>query len=59
MHTLPMGDDLLPGTDRKRDRLTEKHVNLNVTYRHFVNSLAVGEYPGCQGFGANYFALSI
>jgi len=38
-----MGDDLLPGTDRRTDGRTEKHVNLTVTYRHFVIVLPIEE----------------
>jgi hypothetical protein len=41
MNILPVGEDLLQGTDRRTDGRTEKHVNLNVSYHHFVNALAI------------------
>ena len=44
-----MGKDLLQGTDRRTDGRTEKRVNLKVTYSHFINALAIEEYPGFQG----------
>ena len=53
MDIIPVGDDLLLGTHRRTDGRPEKPVNLKVTYVHFVNALAIEEYPCCQGFGAN------
>jgi len=47
MDILPVGDDLLPGTDRKTDGRIEKSVNLKFTYRHFVNALSRDEYLPC------------
>jgi hypothetical protein len=46
---LPVGKDLLQGTDRRTDGRAEKPVNLKVTYSHFINALAIEEYPGFQG----------
>ena len=44
MDFLPVGDDLLPGRDRKTDRRTEKRVYFKFTYRQYVNALAKDEY---------------
>ena len=53
MDIIPVGDDLLLGTHRRTDGRPEKCVNLKATYGNFVNALAIEEYSGCQGFGAN------
>jgi len=49
MNILSLGDDLLPGTDRRTGGRTEKRSNLKVSYRHFVNAVAIEEYPPFQG----------
>jgi hypothetical protein len=38
---LLVGDDLLPGTDRRTDGRTKKHVTFKDAYRHLVNALAI------------------
>jgi len=49
MNILSLGDDLLPGTDRRTGGRTEKRSNLKVIYCHFVNAVTLVEYPPCQG----------
>jgi len=49
MNILSLGDDLLPRTERRTCGRTEKRSNLKDTYRHFVNAVAIEEYPPCQG----------
>ena len=56
MDILPVGDDVLPGTDRRKGRRTKKSVNFKDTYWHLVNALAISSLSG--GLELTFLAMS-